>query len=299
MGYRVLISNILIVLGFMLMANSVGSVLIQAGLGGQAIDFDVQGEQKDLLRRVFIFGQVGGTFTGLVLLPVLYLRFLKKNLMQDLLSVSWVNFGKFSFFGILLMVSLLPLIGFLINWNKNMHLPEAWQALESSMKLLEEKAAQMTKLFVYYETTGEMLLVLFVVALLPAVAEELVFRGILQKDLLRSTANLHLSVWVSAAVFSFVHFQFFGFFPRMFLGLILGYLYVGSGNLLVPIILHFVNNAIVVIALNSYAKGSLTVDPEAANALSVESICVSAVISSVLLYICWKLYKQRTEVENR
>jgi membrane protease YdiL (CAAX protease family) len=299
MGYRVLISNILIVLGFMLMANSVGSVLIQAGLGGQAIDFDVQGEQKDLLRRVFIFGQVGGTFTGLVLLPVLYLRFLKKDLMQDLLSVSWVNFGKFSFFGTLLMVSLLPLIGFLINWNKNMHLPEAWQALESSMKLLEEKAAQMTKLFVYYETTGEMLLVLFVVALLPAVAEELVFRGILQKDLLRSTANLHLSVWVSAAVFSFVHFQFFGFFPRMFLGLILGYLYVGSGNLLVPIILHFVNNAIVVIALNSYAKGSLTVDPEAANALSVESICVSAVISSVLLYICWKLYKQRTEVENR
>jgi hypothetical protein len=57
----------------------------------------------------------------------------------------------------------------------------------------------------------------------------------------------HLAVWVTSLIFSLVHFQFYGFLPRLFLGALLGYLFLYTGNLWIPILFHFINNATVLV----------------------------------------------------
>jgi membrane protease YdiL (CAAX protease family) len=88
-----------------------------------------------------------------------------------------------------------------------------------------------------------LLLNVLMLAIIPALGEELVFRASLQKILGRWTGNYHLAIWLSAIIFSGIHFQFYGFFPRMFLGALFGYLLVWSGSIWLPILAHFLNNA--------------------------------------------------------
>lgn len=299
--YMALISNILIVLGLIFIANWIGSSLMYLSLGRIPAQADIAGAGPDAesVRNAVLTGQIGGTFTGLILLPLAYIFYLKKDLIKPVFKPDFRYIGSFFLAAVAITILVLPIIGVIADWNKEINFPADWSSLETGMRMLEEKAAQMTKLIVQYNTTGGMLLVLFTVALLPAVAEELVFRGILQNDLLRSTGNIHVSVLISATVFSFIHFQFFGFFPRMLLGIVLGYLYITSGNILVPMLMHFTNNAMVVIALNLHAKGVLKVDPESSKDLPTASIYMSLILSSAVLYYCWSVYKQRMNTPQR
>jgi len=91
---------------------------------------------------------------------------------------------------------------------------------------------------------GILLINLGLMALLPAFAEELSFRGTLQQIL----GNKHLAIWLTAIVFSAIHMQFYGFIPRMLMGAMFGYIFVWTGSLWVPIVMHFTNNSLAVIA---------------------------------------------------
>lgn len=138
-------------------------------------------------------------------------------------------------------------VSFLSQWNKGFRLPESMSGLEQAFRTMEDAAGQTTRLLLSGKTIGTLLLNLSVVAGLAAISEEMFFRGALQQYLREWTRDDHMAVWVTAAVFSLVHFQFYGFLPRLFLGAILGYLYVYTANLWVPIAFHFVNNALIVI----------------------------------------------------
>ncbi|MFO8053840.1 MAG: CPBP family intramembrane glutamic endopeptidase, partial [Bacteroidales bacterium] len=88
--------------------------------------------------------------------------------------------------------------------------------------------------------------------LLPAIGEELLFRGVLQQLLSKLFANVHLGILVTAILFSAIHMQFFGFLPRIVLGLVLGYAFYLSGNIWMPVVIHFVNNAFAVVIAHLY-----------------------------------------------
>jgi membrane protease YdiL (CAAX protease family) len=94
------------------------------------------------------------------------------------------------------------------------------------------------------DTFWDMMLNVFVVAVMPSIGEELIFRGVIQKVFSNIFRSGHLAIWMTAFVFSAIHFQFYGFIPRFILGLIFGYLFFWSGKLWLPIITHFVNNAV-------------------------------------------------------
>ena len=91
------------------------------------------------------------------------------------------------------------------------------------------------------------------IAILPAIGEEFLFRGVLQKLFCRLFKSDHLAIWLTAFIFSFFHFQFFGFVPRLILGLIFGYLFYWSGTLWLPVVAHFINNAVPTI--QAYIEG--------------------------------------------
>ena len=159
----------------------------------------------------------------------------------------------------LFAVAALPMISMLADWNNSMELPSFLASVEEMMRQMEEQAKVLTERFLQTSSVGVMFANLFVMALLPAVCEEMMFRGWLQRVLGKSV-NYHTAIWVSALVFSAIHFQFYGFIPRMLIGAALGYLYYYTGSLWMSIIAHFTNNAAaVVFAFLSY-NGYTSID---------------------------------------
>jgi|TARA_B110000093_G_scaffold127447_1_gene136349 membrane protease YdiL (CAAX protease family) len=113
---------------------------------------------------------------------------------------------------------------------------------------IEDKAAEMTVAMLQIDSTNSFVITLIAVAVLPAVFEEYLFRGTFQPMFAKWSGNIHIGIWTSAALFSLIHIQFFGFLPRMFLGAGFGYLVVASGSLWPAISGHFINNGVAVLS---------------------------------------------------
>lgn len=190
---------------------------------------------------------------GMFVVAALTLAFLVTKNMREYLSLN-VKPGHVVI--VLTMVSVwlsMPLVNFIGEWNASMTLPDSMNWLEAEMRSLEEEAEKLTLKLLVTDSFFHFSLNIIIMALLPAVGEELFFRGVLQKSLENSVRNAHVAIWITAAVFSFVHFQFFGFVPRLLLGAYLGYLLYWSRSIIVPMVAHFVNNATIVILYYVYS----------------------------------------------
>lgn len=180
---------------------------------------------------------------------------------------------------VVIMLLAIPGINLLSAWNQQMVLPEWMSGIEQWMRMQEDAAAQLTEQFLRVDTVGGLLVNIGLMALLPAVGEELTFRGVVQGMF---TRNRHVAIWATAAIFSFVHMQFYGFLPRMLLGAMFGYMLWWTGSLWVPMLMHFVNNcAAVVVAYLAYnhleegrAEMLDTIGTEDTILLGVFSICI-------------------------
>lgn len=149
------------------------------------------------------------------------------------------------------MLTAIPLINCLVSWNQAIRLPESMSGLEQLMQQMEEQADRILQGFLTYKDGAwwVLMLNLLILAVLPAIGEELTFRGVLQRLISnqQSAVRNHVAVWVTAFIFAFVHFQFYGFIARMLLGAVLGYALVWSGNIGYSILMHATNNALSVI----------------------------------------------------
>ena len=180
---------------------------------------------------------------------------------------------------VVIMLLALPGINLLSAWNQQMSLPECMSGIEQWMRMQEDAAAQLTEQFLRVDTIGGLLVNIGLMALLPALAEELTFRGVVQGMF---TRNKHVAIWAAAAIFSFVHFQFYGFLPRMLLGAMFGYMLWWTGSLWAPMLMHFVNNCAAVVvafwAYNYLEEGSAEIldkiGTEDTLLLGVFSICI-------------------------
>jgi membrane protease YdiL (CAAX protease family) len=93
------------------------------------------------------------------------------------------------------------------------------------------------------------IIIILCMALIPAIGEELFFRGVLQK-ILSEKIDYHVAILVASLLFSLFHFELVAFFYRFLFGVILGYLYYYTKNIFPSMLLHFVNNFTSIIALN-------------------------------------------------
>ena len=145
---------------------------------------------------------------------------------------------------VLIMVCAIPAINLLADLNGRIQLPKSLDFIEQKMRAMEAAAAALTEQFLQADNFGILLINICLMAVLPACAEELSFRGTLQQIL----GNKHLAIWVTAVIFSAVHMQFYGFIPRMLMGAMFGYIFVWTGSLWLPILMHFTNNGLAVLA---------------------------------------------------
>lgn len=180
-----------------------------------------------------------------------------------------------------------------IEWNAGFQFPEFAKEFENWARDRENEATQLTEYLTKFDSTGELIVALLVIAVLPAIGEEIVFRGLIQNELFRATKNIHLSIWIAAILFSAIHMQFFGFVPRVLLGALFGYLYYWSGNLSLAILAHFVNNGVSVVAMYLYQKGTFEFDLETPQAAPANVVMFSAVLTGGLLYYFYKYFEHR------
>jgi membrane protease YdiL (CAAX protease family) len=143
---------------------------------------------------------------------------------------------------ILIIIFSIPVIEWIGIANQKMVLPESLKFIENWMRAREDEAMKMTILLLKINSSTDFLINLFVIALLPAVAEEFIFRGAVQRSFCRMFSNPHIAIWITAIIFSAIHFQFFGFLPRMLLGALFGYIYWWTGSLWYTMLAHFINN---------------------------------------------------------
>ena len=189
--------------------------------------------------------------------------------------------------GVAVMFVSLPVTNQLTAWNGDMSSGSAFAKLEEYLKTLEETAQVATEKMLNVNTFGGLLLNLLIIALIPAVGEEMTFRGVLQQSLTRKM-NPHLAIFLSAAIFSFIHFQFYGFLPRMFLGILLGYMFYITNSLWVSILMHFANNGTAVVLYYLNYNGIVNIDPDHFGATeSVWILFASALVTSGLIAWSW------------
>lgn len=184
----------------------------------------------------------------------------------------------------LIVISFMAINTIFIEWNAAFSFPDFLKEFGDWARAQETKAEVLTKFFTTFNSTGDFLFGVVVIALLPAIGEELVFRGMLQPEIYRASGNHHAAIWVSAIIFSAFHMQFFGFVPRMLLGALFGYLYVWSGNLLFPMIAHFVNNGFSVLMMYLYQRGTITVDMDSPEAAPWPLVASFTLIFAALLF---------------
>ena len=163
---------------------------------------------------------------------------------------------------IILAFCIFPVTSFTGQINSEMRLPDTLSGIEHWMTKQEEKADNIIDLLIPAKTLTVMFLNLLLIALIPAVGEELIFRGVFQKIFSGLFKSDHAAIWVTSILFSTIHLQFYGFIPRLILGLVFGYLFYWSGTLWLPVISHFVNNAFPVILTYAQGAGKLNSLPE-------------------------------------
>ena len=189
----------------------------------------------------------------------------------------------------LLFLAYMPLINYLGELNSHISLPPGLQGLEEWMRDSEEKAARLTEKFLMINSPLDFILTMIIIAVLPAIGEELLFRGVIQRIFIQWSRNVHVGIWTSAILFSALHMQFLGFVPRMMLGVMLGYLFYWSGSLWLPMFVHFLNNGAAVVFTYLYKKGDITVDTDkVGTGDQVSYVLLSTLITALLM---WSIYK--------
>ena len=252
LGLLILIGMAIFIFGGLIVATGIWSTAeIEAA---KNYILDTPGQVNFM--KYFQFITMFGTFV----FPPLALTLLMKNYNFSFLYLNRGLGAQKTIIIFALVLISLPIITMLANWNSTLHLPEFMSETETWIIEKDIQLTGLTERFMLTAGIGGLLINLLVMAVLPAFGEEFVFRGILMKWFSKSM-GVHAAIFLSAFLFSAIHIQFLGFFPRFFMGLLLGYVFYWSGSLWASILLHFLNNAMTVVSYYLVGQGILHDDP--------------------------------------
>jgi len=286
--------SFLVLIGFVLIGMAIGNVLAVMAIA-LYLKVDVGSISTILNLLISNPAAVENGWYALMILQgtVHFLSYLLPSLLFwvyiERKSISAFDSGEKPAFRVWLIAFLLVLVFIPVNskfieWNSAMKLPDALSGMEIWMREKEDQLSVMTSFMTSYTKLSQLLIALFVVVLLPAVGEEVLFRGVIQRKLVGIWSSYHWGIWVAAAIFSAIHFQFYGFLPRMMLGALFGYLYYWTGSLSIAILAHFVNNGFVLVMVYLNNIGVIDINIEETNSMSVMLVASSLLVTAAMLY---------------
>ena len=206
---------------------------------------------------------------------------------------------KIFFLIFIVMLLCVPALNFIINWNAQVHLPDYLKDIEVIMRNMEDSAFETTKVMLNTTSFFGLLSGVLIIGVLTGFGEELFFRGTMQRVIASNGMNPHVAIWLSAILFSILHFQFFGFIPRMLLGAFFGYLFFWTGSVWYSFFAHALNNSIVVVVSfltnNGYINFEFDKIGLVDNGIPYLAL-VSVIFTVSTLYILKKYIKQRNRI---
>jgi uncharacterized protein len=250
----------------------------------------------DHLKIIQIFSSI-----GMFLLPPVFLARIESHSVARYLKLSKKTPAYLLGMTVLIMISIMPLLDLTVQINQAMKLPGFLAGVEEWMRQKEKELEVLTRQFLVMNSWGDLALNLFMIAALPALGEELMFRGGLQRIFTRWFDSYHTGIWIAAIIFSAIHVQFYGFIPRMLLGALFGYLLVWSNTMWVPVLGHFLNNGLTVVAAFVYQRRGQSLDELTQPGEGSFPLYFSSFV--VLLFLLYMFYrygfKVRRENEGR
>jgi membrane protease YdiL (CAAX protease family) len=242
--------------------------------------------ERNVFRSITLFGHL---FSFLV--PALaYGWFLYRRSWPIMMMVHRVPKSKQLVLGAVWIIVAVPLVQYVYVLNQNLPLPNWADQLEGA-------AGELIQALLVMDSPLEFLFTLTVMAILPALGEEFIFRGLIQQMLEKRNGKPHLAILIAALIFSAWHLQFAGFLPRMLLGLLLGYLFYWSRNLWVPIFVHFVYNGIQVVAayfspemIEKATSGEISTD------ITPLQLAGSALLTFGVGYYFWRISQKENDL---
>ena len=234
---------------------------------------------------------------SLFIIPGFFLAYLFSGNVVTYLKFDRLPQGRLFFLAFLLMILIVPCINLMASLNNLIVFPESLRWLEAEFRSKEDAAQHLTELFLNVDNAGWMFFNILMIAVIPAIGEELIFRGILQKIFTQWSNNIHVGIILSSLLFSAMHLQFYGFFPRWILGAMFGYLLVWSGSIWLPVFAHFVNNTLAVVTSYLIHKGTLS-EGVAEYGSELDTIPLTLIATVFCFALLWLIHRFRVKQAN-
>jgi uncharacterized protein len=203
---------------------------------------------------------------------------------QEFMGFQKTNFLALTL-GVLIIFCSAPLISFLSSINEGLPLPST---IHDYMVEQDRQNKLLTELMLTANSLTDLFVNLTIVALLAAFSEEILFRGVLQKILTSSIQNIHLAIFIGAFAFSFFHFQWSAFIPRLVLGLFLGYAMAYTKSIWVPILMHFTNNGMAVLLDFLFKRELINIDPNSNDYFGLMGVGISLIATAIIVWYSHK-----------
>lgn len=191
----------------------------------------------------------------------------------------------------LTILACIPLVSYLAEVNNLIRLPAGLRNLEAWMQASEARIDHLEKFLMATHGPSDLAVNLIMIALIPAIGEELLFRGCFQQLMIRTFRSPHIGILAAAVLFSALHLQFYGFFPRVFLGLLLGYLYYWSRSIWLSMAAHFFNNALAVLSASVSVMNTKFLNTDTAQSFTWPWVFLSALVVSLGMLSIFRAYK--------
>jgi membrane protease YdiL (CAAX protease family) len=251
-------------------------------------------------RLLLLKMQTSIAFLSFIVFPLIYLRFFDPVIpvRQAVAPVKVV----FMLLVPLILLVIMPAYSPIVEWNAALEFSGFLAPLGEIMREKENEMQKLTIFITDFQTNEEIIWGFAAVSLSAGIGEEFFFRGVLQNKLIRYGMNEHAAVWLAAIIFSAIHFQFFGFFPRVLLGALFGYLFLWSGNIIYPIIGHIFHNGFTLLMMLLFQQKLTDYDIAKSETMPFAAVVTSFLLSAALLYIfkngTEKIKFNQTEFDN-
>jgi len=282
-------SILLLLSGFGLIAGSAISIFIANGVLNVPLeklpDALKNAKNANLSRTL----QFVSTFFFMAIPSFVFVRILNRNPFRYIGFNSALS-GKQVFFIVCIIFMGFFLSSALSSINEMIPISKS---AETYFRNLEDEYNQEMMAIANMKSVQDYLFSLLMIALLPAIFEEMLFRGALQPVLINLSKSVFTGIFVTSILFSAIHASFYGFLPRLALGLIIGYIFYYSKNLWLASITHFLYNAFGVTQMYALSmRGELTTE-----AMSDPSVhWAYGLLAAVSIYVIFKYFKRESEV---
>lgn len=272
---------VLSLIGGIVLSNITGISLLNMG--------DVNKWEHNAQTLTMVRGMVLLQFLGWFLIPSLLFAYFSDPQPAEYLGLRAPSHAFYWILGVAALIVAVPIVEYTGVLNRELAFnndSKKW------METMEQNAAKAIQFMLQDRTITNLVLNLIFIAVFAGVGEELFFRGVLQRLFIRSTKSPWAGIILAAFLFSFLHFQFFGFVPRFLLGILLGAMYWYSGSLWVAIIAHVVYDAFFITYAHFHPE--LIADPNA-SLIDKSNLMLGALISAALVAgMVWWMRKHST-----